>query len=854
MKKMAEIPSTKPHVRELILRSIGAPYVSESCHNGIKTGNNYQSLTLDDVQTTGFRTPRAEFLDRIEFRGKRVLDLGSNFGELSRAARARGAAFVDGIEQDRYFLEIANLVNAYNGVTRVSFHHGDITSPNLYSEHYDIVLAFSVFTYLRSVLDRIAGITDQVLILETHKLEDNLETAYLAPVREYFPHYHVLGESEWGRPFDEREKRAVIVFAKERAALDAALRVEQCVAGVGAQADSQARAGDSLSADVSRTCLQQQFFSMFDCASTTDLFAAVGGLEIDVDAISRLLNSARDYDGWLYWLLFLRGYLQYAQEGTLGKGNVYCDYLTKYYVERGRDPTMRREFANPDAIIGRVKRRFRDLDAFCANTTDGMVRERSVAPVRATISDPAPRHPLLIYVDGATEPLLARRIDGWHRLFAARVCGLRILPLEVVHEEHALDAIQGRVERFALDGQELQIQGWVLHHEQPIQGVEVRLDAETVAITRVVDRPDVGQAFPDIPHARRSGFSVRCACRYPDAEPAVLQVLGLSDWLPVGSLSADYRRDRQDELLKSINRNGARTLDGGRRSSRATTAPPVEARKTSGDPRTPPARQSTESAASSCVAPAGPRSRLPAALLDQDVPNVIEVISPDDIQYRAYPNLPYYMSVGQSALRCVRLAMLAARKESFETILDLPSGHGRVLRTFKAAFPTAQITACDLDRDAVDFCAATFGAVPVYSHEQPERIELHEVFDLVWCGSLLTHLDQSRWAGFLARFESLLAPGGILLFTTHGRFVAERLRRATHSYGLTPDAIGDVLAGYDRDGFGYADYASQAGYGISLSSPAWVTKKQQTVPNLRLLSFTEQGWNRHQDVIACVRD
>jgi hypothetical protein len=56
-----------------------------------------------------------------------------------------------------------------------------------------------------------------------------------------------------------------------------------------------------------------------------------------------------------------------------------------------------------------------------------------------------------------------------------------------------------------------------------------------------------------------------------------------------------------------------------------------------------------------------------------------------------------------------------------------------------AASPDAAITACDLDHEAVEFCARTFSARPAFSRELPEQIALPERFDLIWVGSLLTH-------------------------------------------------------------------------------------------------------------------
>lgn len=206
-------------MKELILRAIAANYSSESCKERIITGNHYQSLQLGDTQTQGFRTPRLEFLSQIDFKGRKVLDLGSNLGELSRTVRKLGATLVDGYEYDPYFLEIANLVNAYNAVSRVSFYQRDVTDPAIYGEHYDVVMAFSVFTYASSVLPQLAAITDELFILETHKLEKNLESDYLNPVAKFFPHYRILGQTEWGTVMDPNESRSVIVFAKEASKL-----------------------------------------------------------------------------------------------------------------------------------------------------------------------------------------------------------------------------------------------------------------------------------------------------------------------------------------------------------------------------------------------------------------------------------------------------------------------------------------------------------------------------------------------------------------------------------------------------------------------------------------------------------
>jgi SAM-dependent methyltransferase len=204
----------------LIHRGLADEYISRSCQDAIETGNHYQSVRLGQEVTEGFRTTRFDILDQIDFRDRSVLDLGSNLGEISRAARERGAALVDGYEYDQYFVDMANLINAYNGTTRVSFFQRDITDRASYSQSYDIVMALAVFIYVQPVLAELATITRLGLILETHRLDDNLESLYLPAIREHFPAYRMLRETEWGVPHEDGPvRRAFLAFARDEASL-----------------------------------------------------------------------------------------------------------------------------------------------------------------------------------------------------------------------------------------------------------------------------------------------------------------------------------------------------------------------------------------------------------------------------------------------------------------------------------------------------------------------------------------------------------------------------------------------------------------------------------------------------------
>jgi len=340
--------------------------------------------------------------------------LGSNLGEISRAARARGAALVDGYEYDPFFVEMAQVLDAYNGTTGVSFFQRDITDPEIYVDHYDLVLAFSVFTYIHPVLERLAEITDEALVVETHKLDGNLDKGYLAPVRRFLPIYKVLGESDWGRALPANERRAVVVFARDEACLARSLgRVSR---------------SSRCSINVQRTTLQRAFFDSAKFPDGEALLDEVRSLEIDLDRVAHEDDLSKAvYSGRTYWQIFLKGYCQYLDGRLLGPGNIYYDYIVKFYAPRGHDPGVADALRDPLFALHRIASRFRDLDQFRQAP-----RKYVPAPVRLFQSGDSTRDRLVLYDAADGEPIRAARVDGWHRLFAARVFGATRIPGEVV--------------------------------------------------------------------------------------------------------------------------------------------------------------------------------------------------------------------------------------------------------------------------------------------------------------------------------------------------------------------------------------------------------------------------------------
>ena len=209
-----------------------------------------------------------------------------------------------------------------------------------------------------------------------------------------------------------------------------------------------------------------------------------------------------------------------------------------------------------------------------------------------------------------------------------------------------------------------------------------------------------------------------------------------------------------------------------------------------------------------------------------------------------------YFDLGRRALELIDFSAGLCAKPHYPEILDLPCGHGRVLRWLRAHYGYAHLTACDLDRDGVDFCARTFGATPVYSQPDLRELPFDAQFDLIWVGSLVTHLRKDRWLATLDCLVKWTRECGVIVLTTQGRTVASHLARGRRNVAENVDKAA-LLEEFSRDGFAYQRYFesnAEEDYGLALTSPEWVMRTLQRYPDVLLRAYLEEAWGM-QDVV-----
>jgi len=223
----------------------------------------------------------------------------------------------------------------------------------------------------------------------------------------------------------------------------------------------------------------------------------------------------------------------------------------------------------------------------------------------------------------------------------------------------------------------------------------------------------------------------------------------------------------------------------------------------------------------------------------------------------AKEDLDSYFWTGKSAIEAIKVIQNTLGRTNFSNILDMASGHGRVLRWLKFTFPKSKLSVCEVQESARIFCKETFGADAFTPPELALR-SFDSGFDLIWVGSLFTHLDIKQWDEIFDLLHGKLAKKGVLVFTTHGELVASRIK-LFDSYGLDSESQHEILKEYSESGFGYKNYPVEtetniynSNYGVSISSPYFVLKYMERFKDMRLIFLGEMKWANHQDVYAFI--
>lgn len=208
-----------------------------------------------------------------------------------------------------------------------------------------------------------------------------------------------------------------------------------------------------------------------------------------------------------------------------------------------------------------------------------------------------------------------------------------------------------------------------------------------------------------------------------------------------------------------------------------------------------------------------------------------------------------YAQAGLSALACVHQALVATGQPRPARLLDFGCGYGRVLRFLSAAFPDTELFCTDMDGEGLGFCTHHFKTFGFRTDLESGPTWVKARFDLIWVGSVFTHLDIPNSQRLLRHLADFLAPGGLVVFTTHGESAVDRMKRHRPIYRLEPALLDQIVRDCEATGHGYADYPNWPGYGVSATTTAWVDQMIQATGLTRRLHLPA-GWAAHQEVFV----
>lgn len=168
------------------------------------------------------------------------------------------------------------------------------------------------------------------------------------------------------------------------------------------------------------------------------------------------------------------------------------------------------------------------------------------------------------------------------------------------------------------------------------------------------------------------------------------------------------------------------------------------------------------------------------------------------------------------------------------SMLEFASGYGRVSRHWHKVLPRADVVACDVHPEAVDFLRR-LGLRAALSYAKPERLRLGRRFDVIFALSFFTHMPRRTWGRWLQVLADHLTPSGLLVFTTHG----------------LPSLAEMGVRALDPDGFWFASLSEQKDldtneYGATATSLDYVLRQLRAC-RLDLRYYREAGMG-YQDV------
>lgn len=206
-----------------------------------------------------------------------------------------------------------------------------------------------------------------------------------------------------------------------------------------------------------------------------------------------------------------------------------------------------------------------------------------------------------------------------------------------------------------------------------------------------------------------------------------------------------------------------------------------------------------------------------------------------------------YHSIGRDAIRSIIAGLcLSADTQQISRVLDYGCGHGRVARHLRALFPSSEMFFADIRVDGIDFCAKEYNGNGILLDEDFSKQLLPTEIDLIWVGSVFTHIDIERAKLLYDKLFDALRQKGLLIITTHGR--SKLTHKGRQSIG--PKWAEKLELDYNKLGYAYVSYERKdlGNWGVSMMNISRANDFIKRKENCVLVLYCEEGW-AGQDVL-----
>lgn len=112
-----------------------------------------------------------------------------------------------------------------------------------------------------------------------------------------------------------------------------------------------------------------------------------------------------------------------------------------------------------------------------------------------------------------------------------------------------------------------------------------------------------------------------------------------------------------------------------------------------------------------------------------------------------------------------------------EVMCEWGMGMGRLIRNFPSHFPDAMVIGCDYNAEYVHCCRQNYPNITFYQNQLLPPLPATGLgnIDVLVAISIITHLGDEAIRAWLQEFAQRMSPGGVFLFTAHGRGFYHRL-------------------------------------------------------------------------------